>query len=138
MVKIEDFNTHLYTEIINIISRNNNDLLNDAIKAAELEAIGYLSRFDTEVLFSKEDSERDAVLMMYLKDMAIWHFIPVANPSIDIDYREMRYKNAIKWLEKIQVGKIVPKEWITANQDNENQSDNSILVSSAPRRETRW
>lgn len=138
MVKIEDFETHLYAEIIDVISRENNDLLDKAIKAAELEAKGYLTRFNIEDLFAKVNEDRDAVLLMYLKDMAVWHFIPVANPNIDVDYREMRYKNAIKWLEKIQMGRVVPNGWKTAGEDNESITDGAILVNSAPRRETRW
>ena len=60
----------------------------------------------------KKASDRDSVLLMYLKDMAVWHFIPVANPNIDIEYREIRYNKAIAWLKNIQGGKIVPQGWI--------------------------
>lgn len=138
MITKEDFNTHLYTEIINVISRDNDALLTDAINGAEGEAKGYLSRFDLEILFGKTGTNRDNVLVMYLKDIAVWHFIPVANPNIDIDYRETRYNNAIKWLEKIQSGKIVPVGWVLASTTDDTITDGAFLVSSAPKRETRF
>ncbi len=137
MLYIEDFNTHLYTEIINVISRNNNALLNEAIAAAQGEAKGYLSRYDLEVLFSKTGTERDTVLLMYLKDMAVWHFIPIANPNIDIDYRETRYKDAIKWLEKIQNGKVVPVDW-TLMASETTTTNSPFYMASAPKRNLRF
>lgn len=135
MVEPEDFNTHMYAELIEAIDRNDQDILNDAIASAEGEAAGYLSRFDTDVLLGAVDPDRDPTLLMYLKDMAVWHFITLANPNTDIEFRKTRYDDALRWLKGIQAGKIVPKGWPLATEDGE---DLFFHVSSAPKRPTRW
>lgn len=136
MILKEDFNTHLYTEIINTISRNDDDVLNDAINAAVGEAQGYLHRFDLDELFSQVGADRDSTLLMYLKDMAVWHFIPVANPNIDVEYRRDRYKDAMTWLTKIQAGKVTPINWTLANEQTEQPS--VVSVQSNPKRNTHF
>lgn len=121
MLLKEDLNTHLYSEVINTITRDEADLLDEAIDAAEYEAIGYLERFDTDDLFSKVDDERDKTLLMYLKDMAVWNLLAVANPDTDLDFREKRYKTALNWLTKIQGGKLTPKGWVLSSVTTSNE-----------------
>lgn len=135
MVTPEDFNTHLYAELIDAITRNDEDILNDAIASAEGEASGYLSRFDVDTILSKTLDDRDPTLLMYLKDMAVWHFITLANPNTDMELRKTRYDDALRWLKGIQSGKIVPKGWPPATEEG---SDIFFHVSSAPIRPTRW
>lgn len=136
MITKADFNTHLYTELINKISRDNDAVLDNAITAAIGEAKAYLARFDIDDLFNQPEADRDATLCMFLKDMAVWHFIPVANPNIDVEYRRDRYKDAISWLNKIQAGKLTPTTWVLANEQEEQPS--IIQVSSSPKRETHF
>lgn len=136
MLTTLDFNTHMYSELIDAISREDEDVLNDAMASAEGEAMGYLSRFDIDTLFSAEDDARDQTLLMRLKDMAIWHFITLANPNTDMEFRKTRYEEALSWLKGIQSGKIVPKGWPLAT--NEDEEGGFFYVSSAPKRPTRW
>lgn len=136
MLQIQDFNTHLYTEVINVISRDDDTVLQDAINAAESEAKGYLSRYNIDELFEASGSDRDPILLMFLKDMAIWHFIVVANPSVDIEYRRDRYNDAKDWLVKIQTGKVSPAGWSYANDSEEPTPE--IQVTSSPKRETHF
>lgn len=111
MLLKEDLTTHLYQDQITVISRSDEDLLTKAIAAAVGQAKGYLSRFNIEELFSAEDDARDETLLMYLKDMATWHFITLANAGADLEFRENRYKQAIAELGKIQSGRTVPYGW---------------------------
>lgn len=136
MLLTTDFNTHLYTEIINTISRDSDAVLETAIQASENEAKGYLGQYDIEELFNRTGANRDPVLLMYLKDMAVWHFIVVANPSVDIEYRRDRYKDAKDWLIRIQAGKVTPVGWNYANNATEPVSE--IQVTSSPKRETHF
>ena len=129
-----DFNTHLYQEVITAIERGTDGILEKSIKAAELQAKGYLSRYDIAALFAAVDPDRDEMLLMYLKDLAIWHFIVLANPSVNIDFHEMRYDQALKELGKIQSGKVVPFGWLPATTPE--GGDTAFHISSQPRRET--
>ena len=125
----------MYAELIEVIDRNDEDILNDAIASAEGEAAGYLSRFDTDSLFAAIDDERDPTLLMYIKDIAAWHFINLSNAGTDLELRKTRYDDALRWLGKIQSGKVVPKGWPPATEEG---ADTFFHVSSAPKRPTRW
>ena len=131
----EDFNTHLYPEIIDTISREDDLILDDAIEAAIGEAESYLGRFDTDALFEATDDDRDKTLLLYVKDITVWHFIAVCNADTDIDMRESRYNKAINWLKNIQSGKVSPKGWALTSVEN---ADQSFLVTSNPRRTTNY
>lgn len=135
MLTIDDLKTHLYTEVIETISRDDESLVQEAIDAAEYEAIGYLERYDTEDLFSKEDDNRDKTLLMYLKDMAVWNLLAVSNPDTDLDFREKRYKTALNWLTKIQGGKLTPKNWVLSSVTSTNEP---FIVSSTTKRITNF
>lgn len=111
MLLKDDLKTHLYAEQITVISRSDEELLDEAIAAAIGQAKGYLSRFDINTLFSATLGDRDKTLLMYLKDLATWHFITLANAGADLEFRESRYKQAIAELGKIQSGKTVPFGW---------------------------
>lgn len=111
MLLAADLTTHLYNEQITAISRNDATLINKAIKAAIGEAKGYLSRYDIDTIFAETGEDRDETLLMWLKDIATWHFITLANANADMEFRESRYKQGIDWLKAVQSGKIVPYGW---------------------------
>lgn len=104
----DELYTHLYPESIEAISGDDERLLLDALSAGISEVKGYLHRFDLEKLFGAVGNDRDALLIMRVKDVAIWHYINITNPQIDYNDRLLRYKYAIKWLEGVQDEKINP------------------------------
>lgn len=135
MLLAADLKTHLYSEQITVVSRNDTVIIDSAIAAAVQEAKGYLSRYDIPVLFAKTGTDRDPTLLMYLKDIATWHFITLANANADMEFRQARYKDALAWLKGIQSGKIVPFEWPLTAVENQ---DTIWLVSSDTKRETNY
>lgn len=100
--------THLYQEQIDVISREDDTIVLVAIDAAISEARGYLSAYDTERIFSNEGNERDALLLLHVKDIAVWHFITLCNAGCDIELRKFRYERATAWLKEVQRGNITP------------------------------
>jgi hypothetical protein len=136
MLTRADFNTHLYPELIDAIERDDDTKLETAIKVSILLAKGYMSRFDKVMLFSASGEDRDEMLLMLLKDLAIWNFIIIANPNISVEFHRQRYEDAIKTLEKIQAGKLVPHGWPPASTPE--GSDTYFHVASNPRRGTSY
>jgi len=136
MLLAADFKTHLYPELQTAIDRGDASLLDTAIASAEGEAKSYLSRFDITDLFGKSGSARDDTLLMFLKDLAIWHFIILANPNTDMQLRKTRYDDALSWLGKIQQGKLVPVGWLAA--DATTGENTYFHMTSAAKRETRF
>lgn len=135
MLLAEDLTTHLYNEQITAISRDDATLVNKAIKAAIGEAKGYLSRFDIDTLFAATGEDRDETLLMWLKDIATWHFITLANANADMDFRESRYNQGVKWLRDVQSGKIVPYGWPLSEVTNH---DKIFHVTSGTKRITNY
>lgn len=129
----EDFKTHLKEYIINAISDNDDDILDEAINRAMAEATGYLSRFDTDAIFATTGNERKkyANLIGYIKDIAKWHFINLSNLLTDWEVSETNYKNAITELGKIQAGKIVPKDWPYPQTET---NEIPFIIHSSPKR----
>lgn len=130
-----DLTTHLYNEQITAISRSDTTLIPEAIAAAEGEAKGYMSRYDIDAIFGAVGTARDKTLLMWLKDMATWHFITLANANADMEFRESRYNQGIAWLKNIQSGKIVPYGWPLTAVEN---MDSSFHVTSDPKRTTNY
>jgi hypothetical protein len=118
---VPELNTHLYAEIVDTISEANDDIPSAAIAAAIDEAKGYMSRYDTAALFAAEGTERHNYLLLIIKDIACWHFIILSNPGIDWESRKVRYDAAIKWLQGVQMGKIIP-EGFPIKEPTERQS----------------
>jgi phage gp36-like protein len=103
-----EITSHLYGEVSNEISRNNAALLQDSINAAVAEARGYLTAYDLTAIFSATGDNRNPILLLYIKDISVWHFIQLANPGVDLVLRQDRYEKAIKWLDKVQRGQTNP------------------------------
>lgn len=101
---VSELYTHLYQEVIDEISRNDATKADTAIDAATEEAKGYLTSYDTDAIFNATGDGRNPILLLYVKDIAVWHFINLANPNVDMQLRLERYEKAVKWLEKVQAG----------------------------------
>lgn len=104
----DELNTHLYGENIEVIVREDNTIVQSAIDGAIAEAKGYLSLYDTAAIFAATGSNRNALLLIFVKDIAVWHLINLSNPGIDSDLREKRYNSAVSWLKGVQRGDIQP------------------------------
>jgi phage gp36-like protein len=138
MLTEHDFKTRIYPELIDAISREEDHVLDSAMAAAEQEAKGYLHRYDIDALFGATGSDRDAALLMKLKDIAAWHFIVLANADVQLELTKTRYDEAVEWLGKIQSGKIYYQNWpvpVSGTSPNENDS---WIVASRPKRTTNF
>ena len=104
----DELRTHLYRESVCAISRDDMTVLIAAIDAAEQEAYGYLGAYDRERIFSAEGTERNALLLVLVKDIAVWHFINLCNAGTELQLRQDRYERAVAWLRQVQKGEVKP------------------------------
>lgn len=107
-LEVSELSTHIYNELVDAISRSVDDVPERAIDGAICEVKGYLGDFDTDNIFAKTGNDRHPLILLYCKDIAVWHFIVLANPNIEIALREKRYDSAIAWLKGVQSRKITP------------------------------
>lgn len=104
----EDLSTHIYAENIDAIIGNDLTLVDSAIDTAVQEAKGYLSKYDRDAVFSATGNSRNALLLTFVKDMAVWHLIVLCNAGIDRTVRQDRYERAVSWLKSVQKGSVSP------------------------------
>lgn len=104
----EELKTHLYNENVSIISRNDDTILTAAVDGAVAEAKGYLAAYNRKEIFSTTGTRRNALLLIFVKDIAVWHFINLCNAGTEIDLRRHRYDRAIDWLKSVQKGDVSP------------------------------
>jgi len=103
-----EINSHLNPEVQDEISRSDAAFMQQAIDAAIEEAWGALSKYDRDAIFAATGSARNPIVLLYVKDIAVWHFIQLSNVTVDLALRERRYELATAWLDKVQNGKRVP------------------------------
>lgn len=132
-----EINTHLYGEIVNEISRADATILQAAIDAAISEMRGYISFFDVDTILAATGTGREPILLLFTKDIAVWHFISLANPNVEMEYRETRYNNAIKWLRSVQKGETVPNLPPATNPDETVQTG-KVKFGSNTKRQTSY
>lgn len=104
----EEMKTHLYAENIKVIQRDDETILTAAIQGALVEAKGYLKAYDIDKAFGAVGNERNPLLLIWVKDIAVWHFLILCNAGHELGLREKRYNQAIAWFRGVQKGDIDP------------------------------
>lgn len=107
-ITIEELHTHLHDEYVETITRGDETIAQAAIDAAIAEARGYLTRFDTDKIFQASGSRRNQLLLIFVKDIAVWHLINLCNVGTELELREKRYDRAVDWLTAVQKGNVSP------------------------------
>lgn len=103
---IPELKTHLYNENVEVISRQDDTIVQAAIDAAISEAKGYLPAYDIAATFNASGKNRNALLLTFVKDIATWHFLVLCNAGVELQLRQDRYERAIAWLKAVQKGDI--------------------------------
>lgn len=103
----EEFETHIYAEAMNVVSRGDDASIEAALLLGTQIVAKYLSLYNTDAIFSTTGTAREpyAEIILYIKDIAKWHFIAVSNVQVDLALAERRYELAIKELTSISTGK---------------------------------
>ena len=131
----QELETHLYKEHIEVISREDTTILSAAIDAAVSEAKGYLAAFDRDRIFTATGGQRNALLLIFVKDIAVWHFVNLCNAGTDLSLRQDRYDRAIAWLKAVQKGDVSP-DLPRLDADGDGQADmaGAVPFGSNPKR----
>lgn len=129
-----EITTHLGAEQIEAISDGDETMLQASIDAAVAEAKGYLSNYDIATELAKTGADRNALLMIFIKDIAVWHFINICNVNTSLEVRQDRYKTALAWLKAVQKGEVKPD----LAEIPSDQQTAPITFSSNPKRENHY
>ena len=103
-----ELKTHMNIDSIDVITGDDDTIVEAAIDAGVMEAKGYLSRFDTLAVFNATGLNRNTLLLTFIKDICVWHLMVLSNYQADVEFRKARYERAISWLKSVQKGDVVP------------------------------
>lgn len=104
----DELKTHMSIDNIDVITGNDDTIVESAIDSAVSEAKGYLNDFDIDAIFSATGASRNTLLLTFIKDIAVWHFMTLSNYQADVEFRKTRYERAIAWLKSVMKGDVVP------------------------------
>lgn len=114
----EDLGTALYSYQIEEITEGNDDIVLQAIAAAETEVKSYLTannkrewrdgrlRYDVDKTFSAKGNDRNALLVSLCLSVAKWYIVDLCNADIIYQHAKERYDRAIEYLQKINKGEV--------------------------------
>lgn len=107
-ITLEDYDAAVHREILDSLTRGNEDIIEVCEDQAVAEMKGYLkSRYDVESIFSKSGTDRHPLILMYSLDIAIYHIFCIHNPMKISEIRKSRYERAIAWLKAVNADEIV-------------------------------
>lgn len=94
-------------------------------------------KYDCESIFAAEGNERNRQIVMYACDIALYHMVSSMPQKMGSEIRKERYDRAIKWLEGVQAGKVIPALPL-ANDDTDTNTGTGIIYSSQPQLRHNW
>lgn len=118
-LQIEDLGAVIYEYQIEQITEGDENILLQALSAAEEEAKSYLTPnpnkrdyldgrllYDVEAIFSASGLDRNALILQHCITIAKWHIIQLSNPDIIYEPVKERYDRAVEWFNKIAKGSV--------------------------------
>ena len=106
-----DYHVVIGENALKVISQVSAEVRNAAELQAQAEIASYLNpKYDTDKIFNPDNvaSDRHALIVMYTCDIALFHMSAALPGKMGSEVRTQRYERAIKWLEGVANGKIVP------------------------------
>lgn len=105
----EDYRVVIGEAALKVISQSSPENIANAEAEAMEEIAGYLRPvYDTDAVFSASDYDRNRLIVMYTADIVLYHLTASQPQKMGSEIRKERYDRAIKWLEGVQAGKIIP------------------------------
>lgn len=105
----EDYRVVIGEAALKVVSQESPENVENAETEAIEEISSYLRPvYDTDSIFSAEGKARNRLLVMYTADIALYHLASSQPGRMGGEIRKERYERAIKWLEGVQAGKIIP------------------------------
>lgn len=103
----EDYDSTLHAEILDALVRSDETVVEQCENDAIAEMKGFLStRYDVDAIFAKTGTDRNNLVLMYAKDIAVYHMFCVHNPYKISKIRQDRYDRAMEWLKQVAAGNI--------------------------------
>ncbi len=134
----EDYSVVIGETALKVISQTSEENRNNAEQEAQEEISGYLRpTYDCDAIFAAEDDGRNRLIVMYTCDIALYHMAASMPQKMGSEIRKERYERAVKWLEGVQSGKIIP-DLPPATDEDGNTTGDLLAFSSQPPLRHNW
>lgn len=131
----EDYKVVIGDSALKVISQCSAENIANAETEAIEEISSYLRPvYDTKTIFSATGSDRNRLIVMYTADIALYHLTASQPQRMGSEVRKERYDRAIKWLEGVQSGKIVPDLPVMEDDDSGAATTPTMFFSDRPLR----
>ncbi len=131
----EDYKVVIGDNALKVISQTSEDNRTNAELEAMEEIAGYLRpKYDTGAIFSATGDGRNRLIVMYTADIALYHMVSAMPQKMGSEVRRERYERAVKWLEGVQAGKIIPDLPLTTDEEGNVSSVAFLMDSEEPLR----
>lgn len=106
-IQTSDYNASIHREIIETITRGDDEVVEICEDRAVDEMRSYLSgRYDCDAIFAARGEDRNTLILMMAIDITIYHIFSIHNPQKLSQVRVDRYNRAVEWLKAVAAGKI--------------------------------
>ena len=134
----EDYDASIHREILDALTREDDSLLEVCEDQAVAEMRGYLSaRFDCDRIFSATGEQRHPLVLMFAKDITLYHVFCVHNPQKISKIRIDRYSRSLEWLKGVAKYEI-SVEGLPLKDSEESWKASPFQMRSNPKRNTRY
>lgn len=116
----EDYQVVVGENALKVISRTSAENRTNAEHEAQEEIASYLRpKYDCPAVFAAEGEKRNKLIVMFTCDIALYHMAASLPQNMGMEIRKERYERAVKWLEGVQAGKIVPDLPVVTDENGE-------------------
>lgn len=118
-IDTEDYKVVIGDAALKVVSQSSPENIANAEAEAIEEISGYLRPvYDTVAIFAATGNDRNRLIVMYTADIVLYHLTASQPQKMGSEIRKERYERAIKWLEGVQTGKIVPDLPLAGSDDD--------------------
>ena len=119
-----DFEALIKNNVLDEVTDAEDTLIDQVSLMAQQEMESYLNqKYEVAVIFAATGNNRHKLIMMYAMDIALYHIHARVNPRYIPEIRQIRYDNAIKWLNSVAKGTITPDLPARVNDNNEPETN---------------
>src|SRR5690606_33860118 len=125
----DDYKPQIRDWIKNIVINEDPAIQSKSELAAQAEMESYLrDRYKVGEIFEAEGTARNALIVMYMVDITLYHLHSNISPENVPELRGIRYEAAINWLKAVAKGSISPNlPEHTSDPDSEDPDGDSIF-----------
>lgn len=106
----EDYAFSINIPVLDALTGGDDAIIDELSAEAVEEMKAFLNaRYDVTSIFEQSGESRNKIIVMYCKDIALYHIFSIYNFRMIPGIRKKRYEAALNWLQEVNEQKINPE-----------------------------